>query len=71
MRALFGMLGLVVVVALVGLLSKKQLQAASPAPANGTPSASAAVAPQQQVEQMRQAAEAALQTPRGLPDDPK
>lgn len=72
MRATFGMIGLVVVVAVVGLLAKKQLQTVSPGAAVSTPGAtSAAVAPQQQVQQMRQAAEAALQTPRAMPDDPK
>ena len=69
MRAVFSVLGLVIVVAVIGLVAKKQLTAI--APVAGTPAASgqpAAAAPQQQVQQMRQAAEAALQSPRPVDD---
>lgn len=71
MRAVVSVLGLVVVVAIVGLLAKKQLSVMAPAPATAVAGQPAAVAPRQQVEQMRQAAEAALQSPRAMPDDSK
>ncbi|WP_427912148.1 hypothetical protein ACPWT1_16065 [Ramlibacter sp. MMS24-I3-19] len=69
MRAMVSLLGLVIVVAIVGLLAKKQMTAVAPAPAAVIPGQPAAATPQQQVQQMRQAAEAALQTPRAMPDD--
>ena len=71
MRAVVSLLGLVIVVAIVGLLAKKQLAAVAPAPASVVAGQPAAATPQQQVQQMRQAAEAALQTPRAMPDDVK
>jgi hypothetical protein len=75
MKAVFSLLGLVFVVAIIGLVAKKQLTAAAPvsAPVNaGAPGAPAiSGTPQQQVQQMRQAAEAAVQQPRAMPDDSK
>lgn len=71
MRAVVSVLGLVIVLAIVGLLAKKQLSAVAPAPAGAVAGQPAAVSPQQQVQQMRQAAEAALQAPRPMPDDSK
>jgi len=71
MRAVVSVLGLVIVVAVIGMVAKKQLGAMSPAPATTVAGQPAAAAPQQQVQQMRQAAEAALQTPRAMPDDSK
>ena len=73
MRVVFGVLSLLVVVAIIGVLAKKQLGAGvappvSPAAA-GAPVLSGT--PQQQVQQFKQAAEAAVQQPRPMPDDTK
>lgn len=74
MRAIFSVVGLLVVVAIIGMLAKKQL-GAGVAPA--TPSAAVpGVAtptgtPKQQQEQFRQAVEGAMQQPRPMPDEPK
>lgn len=75
MRAIFGILGLLVVVAIVGVLAKKQLTSAS-APAAVVPGAASgnaapAPTPKQQVEQFKQAVDAAVQQPRPMPDDTK
>jgi hypothetical protein len=69
MRGVFGIVGLLVVVAIVGLLAKKQLTAgAGPVPA-GASAEAAAPAPKQQVEQVRQAVDAAMQqAPRAMPE---
>jgi hypothetical protein len=73
MRAVFTVLGLVVVLAVVGVLAKKQL-GAGVAP-TGAASAEGVVVPtgtpQQQVRQFQKAAESAMQQPRPMPDDPK
>jgi hypothetical protein len=71
-RAVFSLVGLVLVVAIIGLVAKKQLAAVAPT----TPLASSSVpasasTPQDQVQAMKQAAEAALQTPRPVDDDAK
>jgi len=71
MRAVFSLLGLVIVVAVIGMVAKKQLSVMAQAPATAVAGQPAAMAPQQQVQQMRQAAEAALQTPRAMQDDSK
>ncbi|MBC5783491.1 hypothetical protein H8N03_11095 [Ramlibacter sp. USB13] len=68
MKAAFGVVGLLVVVAIVGLLAKKQLTAAGAPAATGAP---AAVTPQQQVQQFQKAAESAMQQARPLPEEPK
>lgn len=68
MRGVFGILGLVIVAAIVGLLAKKQLNAVAPAAASSPSGQPTAAAPQQQVQQVRQAAEAALQSPRAVDD---
>lgn len=74
MRAVFGVLSVLIVVLVVGLLVKKQLSPAPvrvapadsgvtlPAPATGT-------APRQQVEQVRQQLEGTLQQARPMPED--
>jgi Na+-transporting methylmalonyl-CoA/oxaloacetate decarboxylase gamma subunit len=71
MRAVFGVLSLLIVVAIVGLLARKQLgtiaPAAAPAPA-GTMAAPAGT-PQQQVQQFQQAVQGAMQQPRPMPED--
>jgi hypothetical protein len=76
MRALFGVLGLVLVLAVVGLLAKKQLGALSEVKVPATAPAASVQPPltvQQQSQQIQQqfkaATEAALQQPRPEPDD--
>lgn len=74
MRAVFGVLSVLIVVLVVGLLVKKQL---SPAPVRVAPTDSGVTlpppatgtAPQQQVEQVRQQLEGTLQQARPMPED--
>ena len=77
MRALFGVLGLLLVVAVVGFLAKKQLSSVAapplmpavvgaPATADGKPAT-----PQQTVQQFQQAVQGQMQQARPMPDDPK
>jgi hypothetical protein len=78
MRAVFGVLSLLVVVAIVALLAKKQL---SPAPVKVAPADSAlslpapqaGASPQQQSQhiqqQVRQSLESTLQQARPMPED--
>ena len=68
MRAMFGVVGLVLALAIVGVLAKKQLSAGVAPQAGGAP---AAVTPQQQVQQFQKAAESAMQQARPLPEEPK
>ena len=80
MRAIFGVLGLLIVVLVIGLLAKKQLSSVTAPPVVpaglAVPGVSQAapgvapVSPQQQVEQFKQAVEG-LQQARPVPDDPK
>ena len=71
MRAIFSVLGLLVVVAIVGVLAKKQLAAGvAPAAQPGAVSAPAAT-PKQQVQQFEQAVQGAMQQARPMPDDDK
>ncbi|MDB5751061.1 MAG: hypothetical protein JWP65_1482 [Ramlibacter sp.] len=74
MRAIFGVLSLLVVVAVIGVLAKKQL-GAGVAPATSERPVPGVVAPagtpSQQQEQFRQAVEGALQQARPMPDDTK
>ena len=76
MRGVFGILGLLVVVAIVGVLAKKQLgsgvaptSAATSVP--GAPAINTAAPPKQQVEQFKQAVEGAMQQPRAPADESK
>ena len=73
MKALFGIGGLLLVVVIVAVLARNQLASVSRAPAvpvPGATSAAAAGAPQQQVQQFKQAVEGAMQVPaRAMPDD--
>jgi hypothetical protein len=73
MRAVFTVLGLVVVLGVVGVLAKKQLDAGV-AP-KGAESVEGVVVPagtpQQQVQQFQKAAESALQQTRPMPDESK
>jgi hypothetical protein len=73
MRAVFTVLGLVVVLAVVGVLAKKQLAAgvASKDAATAEGVAVPAGTPQQQVQQFQRAAESAMQKPRPMPDETK
>ncbi|WP_298213148.1 hypothetical protein [Acidovorax sp.] len=82
MRALFGLVGLVVVLAIVGLLAKKQLSATR-APVPALPTATGAAAPasaasgtvreqsQQVQQQVKQQMEALMQQARPMPEEPK
>ena len=84
MRMVFGILGLVITLAVVGMLAKKQLGAvnaiqvpsvsgASGSAADGNTATSNAATVQQQAVQIQQqykaAAEAAMQQTRPMPDD--
>ena len=82
MRALFGLVGLVVVLAIVGLLAKKQLVATrAPVPALQTATGSAAPASeptgtvreqsQQMQQQVKQQVEGLMQQARPMPEDEK
>ena len=74
MRGIFSIVGLLVVLAIVGLLVKKQLgtQVAVP-PAPGMPAVSADAPPQvrsqQAQQQAKQAVEGALQQARPMPEE--
>lgn len=77
MRTLFGLGGLLVVLAIVAVLSKKQLSAVNdtklptPTDASATVNPNATVKEQsQQIQQQyKQAIDAAVQQPRAMPDD--
>lgn len=81
MRAIFGVLGLLMVVVIVGMLAKKQLGtgvapvvpgAAAPAGASAPPASPASPAsPKQQVQQFEQAVQGAMQQARPMPDNDK
>lgn len=63
MRVVFGVLSLLLVLATVGLLVKKQMGVMSPAPATAQQQG------QQLQQQMKQAVEGSLQQARPVPDD--
>ena len=81
MRALFSIVGLLVVLAIVGMLARSQLSSRNtvklPAASDGAAAVTIQVDPnanvQQQSQQIQQqfkaAAEAAVQQPRAMPDD--
>lgn len=72
MRAMFSIVGLLIVVAIVGLLAKKQLTAGVVPRGDGASAASAPATPQQQVQQYKQSIEGAMQqSTRPMPDDVK
>ena len=72
MRAIFTVAGLLVVLAIVGVLAKKQLSAGVAPPMPGAEAGAPAPAtPQQQVQQFNQAVEKAMQQARPMPDDAK
>lgn len=72
MRGIFGIVGLLVVVVIVGLLARKQLSAGVAPPAATVEGVSApAGTPKQQVQQFEQAVQGAMQQARPMPDDDK
>ena len=82
MRAVFGLVGLVVVLAVVGVLAKKQLSAVrTPVPSLQTAPAGSAAAPasaatvrdqsQQIQQQVKQQMEGLMQQARPMPEDEK
>jgi Na+-transporting methylmalonyl-CoA/oxaloacetate decarboxylase gamma subunit len=70
MRMVFGVLSLLIVVAIIGVVAKNQLKSASPSAAAATQAGVVAPAgtPKQQVEQVRQSVENALQQSRPVDD---
>ena len=77
MRGMFGLIGLVIVLALVGLLAKKQLtatQAPVPAlqvPGQPAPTGNVRAQSQQIQQQVQQQMDSLMQQPRPMPDDAK
>lgn len=77
MRGLFTVLSLLLVVAVIGVLVKKQMGSlAGPSAARALPGASAAAGapaptPQQTVQQFNQAVQGQMQQARPMPDDTK
>jgi hypothetical protein len=74
MRGIFGVVGLLVVVLIVGVLAKKQLSAGvAPPVREGTPAGVVAPSgtPQQQVKQFEQAVQGAMQQARPMPENEK
>ena len=74
MRVVLGVLSLLVVVAVIGILAKKQLGAAGPvaAPTSATPEGTMARptgTAAQQVQQFKQAVEGTIQQARPMPDE--
>lgn len=74
MKAIFSVLGLLIVVAVIGVLAKKQLSAGvAPAAVPGMPAQSGAApaTPQQQVQQFKSAVEGAMQQAAPARDESK
>jgi hypothetical protein len=74
MKAIFGVLSLLIVVVIVGLLAKKQLSSAVAPAAPGAPVQGVAVpagTPKQQQEQFKGAVEGVMQQARPMPEEPK
>jgi len=74
MRGIFSIVGLLLVVAVIGLLVKKQLGTQANVPvAPGMPAVAADAPPQvrsqQTQQQVKQAVEGALQQPRAMPEE--
>ena len=75
MRAIFGVMSLLIVLVVVGVLAKKQLGALSAAsihtrnPALGDQAVTLPVQSQQIQQQIKHSVEAAMQQPRTMPDD--
>ncbi|HEY0822795.1 MAG TPA: hypothetical protein VGD76_03330 [Ramlibacter sp.] len=71
MRAIFGVLGLLVVVAIVGLLAKKQLGAGVAPHGAAVEGSAPAATPKQQVRQFEQAVQGVMQQARPMPENDK
>lgn len=72
MRMLLSLVGLVVALAIVGVLVKKQMAAVAPTPASGQPAAQTPAQQSRQVQrQVQQQVESLMQQPRPLPDETK
>jgi hypothetical protein len=73
MRAIFSVLGLLLVVAVIGFLARSQLKAGVAPAVPGVEAGSTAVpaTPQQQVKQFEQAVQGAVQQARPMPDNDK
>jgi hypothetical protein len=71
MRAIAGVLSLLLVLGIVGVLAKKQLNATSVPPAlvTATPGAAPLQQSQQVQQQVKQSVEAAMQQARPMPDE--
>lgn len=65
MRAAIGIISLLLVLAMMGLLAKKQLSEARPAASPVQPAPTAA----QEVQQYKQAIEGLVQQPRAVPEE--
>jgi Na+-transporting methylmalonyl-CoA/oxaloacetate decarboxylase gamma subunit len=70
MRMVFGVLSLLIVVAIIGVVAKNQLKSAAPSSAAATQAGVVAPTgtPKQQVEQVKQSVENALQQARPVDD---
>ena len=72
MRAIFSVLGLLLVVAVIGFLARSQLKAGvAPAVPGADGTTAVPVTPQQQVKQFEQAVQGAVQQARPMPDNDK
>lgn len=70
MRALFSIVSLLIVLAIVGVLAKKQLGVTSAVPPGASPGATPQQQSQQVQQQIQQSVEGAMQA-RPMPDDTK
>lgn len=71
MRALFGIVSLLVVLAIVGVLARKQLGGATAVVPGATPGATPQQQSQQVQQQFKQSVEGAMQQARPMPEDTK
>ena len=74
MRIVFGVLSLLIVVAVIGILAKKQLGSVagpSTAPATASGVTAPTGTPKQQVDQVKQSVEGVMQQARPMPEDEK
>lgn len=71
MRAIFGIVSLLIVLAIVGVLAKKQLGATASVVPGTTPAATPQQQSQQVQQQIKQTVESTLQQARPMPEDNK
>lgn len=71
MRALFGIASLLIVLAIVGVLAKRQLGGTASVAPGAAPEASPQQQGQQIQQDIKQAVEGAMQQARPIPDDTK